>query len=54
MRVAAISTLTNLAAGMTDEELSHEQSLAVGAEAAKDLGRLLPTFLESLSPGAGG
>lgn len=50
MRVAAISTLTNLAAGMTGEELSHEQSLAVGAEAAKDLGRLLPAFLASLSP----
>jgi len=50
MRVAAISTLTNLAAGMTDKELSHEQSLAVGAEAAKDLGRLLPAFLTSLSP----
>jgi xanthosine phosphorylase len=54
MRVAAISTLTNLAAGMTDEELSHEQSLAVGAKAAKDLARLLPAFLESLSPGADG
>ncbi len=53
MRVAAISTLTNLAAGMTDEELSHAQSLAVGAEAAKDLGRLLPAFLASLSPEAG-
>ncbi|MDA0229546.1 MAG: purine-nucleoside phosphorylase [Proteobacteria bacterium] len=50
MRVAAISTLTNLAAGMTDEVLSHEQSLAVSAEAAKDLGRLLPAFLASLSP----
>ena len=50
MRVAAISTLTNLGAGMTDKELSHEQSLAVGAEAAKDLGRLLPAFLTSLSP----
>ena len=50
MRVAAISTLTNLAAGMTDKELSHEQSLAIGAEAAKDLGRLLPAFLTSLSP----
>ena len=50
MRVAAISPLTNLAAGMTDKELSHEQSLAVGAEAAKDLGRLLPAFLTSLSP----
>ena len=49
MRVAAISTLTNLAAGMTDKELSHEQSLAGGAEAAKDLGRLLPAFLTSLS-----
>ena len=54
MRVAAISTLTNLAAGMTDEELSHEQSLAVGAEAAKDLARLLPEFLASLSPETGG
>ena len=53
MRVAAISTITNLAAGMTDEELSHEQSLAVGAEAAKDLSRLLPAFLETLSPGTG-
>ncbi len=53
MRVAALSTLTNLAAGMTDEELSHEQSLAVGAEAAKDLRRLLPAFLESLSPETG-
>ena len=51
MRVAAISSLTNLAAGMTDEELSHEQSLAVGAEAAKDLRRLLPEFLSKLSPG---
>ncbi len=54
MRVAAISTLTNLAAGMTDEELSHEQSLAVGAEATKDLGRLLPAFLASLSPDTSG
>jgi inosine/guanosine/xanthosine phosphorylase family protein len=49
MRVAAISSITNLAAGMTDEELCHEQSLAVGAEAAKDLSRLLPAFLTGLS-----
>ncbi len=54
MRVAAISSLTNLAAGMTDEELSHEQSLAVGALVAKDLSRLLPEFLASLSPVAVG
>lgn len=53
MRVAAISSLTNLAAGMTDEELSHEQSLAVGAVAAKDLNRLLPEFLSGLSSEAG-
>ncbi|MBT3927017.1 MAG: purine-nucleoside phosphorylase [Rhodospirillaceae bacterium] len=52
MRVAAISSLTNLAAGMTDEELSHEQSLAVGALAAKDLSRLLPEFLSGLSSDA--
>ncbi len=53
MRVAAISSLTNLAAGMTDEELSHEQSLAVGAVAAKDLSRLLPEFLSGLSSESG-
>ncbi len=49
MRVAAISTITNLAAGMADEELSHDQSLTVGAEAAKDLNRLLLEFLSDLS-----
>jgi len=49
MRVAAISTITNLAAGMTDAELSHDQSLAVGAEAAKNLSRLLSEFLAGLS-----
>ncbi len=49
MRVAAISTITNLAAGMTDEELSHDQSLAVGAKAAKNLNRLLQEFLTGLS-----
>jgi len=53
MRVAAISTITNLAAGMTGEAISHEQSLAVGAEAAEDLSRLLPEFLAGLSPGVG-
>jgi len=54
MRVAAVSTLTNLAAGMADGELSHDQSLAVGAQATKELNRLLPAFLGSLSLGTDG
>lgn len=54
MRVAAVSTLTNLAAGMTDGELSHDQSLAIGTQATKELSRLLPAFLGTLSLRAGG
>ena len=49
MRVAAISIITNLAAGMTHEKLSHDQSLTIGAEAAKDLNNLLLEFLSGFS-----
>jgi inosine/guanosine/xanthosine phosphorylase family protein len=41
MRVAAVSVVTNLAAGMASEPLSHEQTLAASNRAAGDLARLL-------------
>ena len=46
MRVAAVSVLTNLAAGLSSEVLSHEQTLHYGRAAADDLTRLVLGFLE--------
>ena len=46
LRVAALSILTNLAAGMGGTPLSHRQTLDVAAAAAKDVRRLLKAFLE--------
>ena len=47
LRVAAISAIVNLAAGMTDQPLSHDQTLEAGAVAAKDLARLILGMLET-------
>ena len=41
LRVVAVSAITNLAEGMTDVPLSHEQTLRDGERAAGDLSRLL-------------
>jgi len=41
MRVAAVSCITNLAAGITGEKLNHEEVVAAGAQAADDFQRLL-------------
>jgi xanthosine phosphorylase len=49
LRVAAISAITNLAEGMGDIPLSHEQTLADAARAAEDLVRLLPAFIARLA-----
>jgi xanthosine phosphorylase len=48
MRVAAISAITNLAEGMQDEPLSHEQTLRDAARAASDLAPLITRFVEQL------
>ncbi|MDP6066851.1 MAG: purine-nucleoside phosphorylase [Alphaproteobacteria bacterium] len=48
LRVAAVSVLTNLAAGLGDEALSHEQTLKYAAEAARDMSALLLAFLRAL------
>ncbi len=45
LRVAAISTITNHAAGRTDSPLDHAEVLASGKHAASRLARLLAEFL---------
>ena len=45
LRVAAVSVITNLAEGMSDEALSHEQTLRAAQAGASDLARLLLEFI---------
>jgi xanthosine phosphorylase len=45
LRVAAVSVITNLAEGMSDEPLSHEQTLSAAQDGAGDLTRLLLDFI---------
>lgn len=49
LEIAAISNITNLAAGMTGAELSHEETKAVGKIGAKKLEKLIRAFLKELS-----
>jgi purine nucleotide phosphorylase len=46
LKVAALSLMTNYAAGLVPGELAHEQTLAVAAAAADKVRRVLRTFLE--------
>ncbi len=48
MKVAAVSLMTNYAAGLVPGALGHEQTIAVASAASGDLRRLLRAFLESL------
>lgn len=48
MRVAGVSTITNLAAGMTGEALSHAETLSEGAKAASKMAALLEKFVGHL------
>jgi xanthosine phosphorylase len=48
LRVAAVSAISNLAEGMQDEPLSHEQTLRDAARAASDLAPLITRFVENL------
>jgi xanthosine phosphorylase len=50
LRVAAVSVITNLAEGMSDEPISHEQTLRAAADGAGDLARLLLEFIRRLHP----
>jgi xanthosine phosphorylase len=49
LRVAAISAITNLAEGMGEESLSHEQTLRDADRAAGELTRLLLNFIPRCS-----
>ncbi|MDQ1849346.1 purine-nucleoside phosphorylase [Gemmobacter fulvus] len=45
LKVAAISTITNMAAGMSDEQISHEHTKAMAPLGAAKLERVLRAFL---------
>jgi purine-nucleoside phosphorylase len=52
LRVAAISTITNMAAGMSDEAISHEHTKAMAPLGAAKLERVLRRYLATAaSPG---
>jgi len=48
MEVLGVSLVTNLAAGMTGEPLSHEEVLAAGRAAAERMGTLLAQVLKAI------
>ncbi|MFT6558557.1 purine-nucleoside phosphorylase [Sneathiella sp.] len=48
LKVAAISNITNLVAGLSETKLSHEQTLECAKLAAADLEQLIIIFLETL------
>ncbi|QDC11363.1 purine-nucleoside phosphorylase [Oceanicola sp. D3] len=48
MKCAAISTITNMAAGMSDEAISHEHTKAMAPLGATKLEKILRAFLKSL------
>ena len=49
LKVVAVSVITNLAEGMSDVPLSHEQTLKYAAIGAKDLVKLILAFLENVA-----
>ncbi len=51
LKITAISAITNLAAGMTEQKLSHDVTLAGGKMAIESLKKLLLHFLERIHHG---
>jgi purine-nucleoside phosphorylase len=49
LRVAAVSTITNMAAGMSDEQISHAHTKAMAPLGAAKLERILRRYLQSLN-----
>jgi len=49
MRVCGISSITNYAAGMTGDELTHHETMEYGAIAAVNLEKLLRAFAEKVA-----
>ena len=48
--MVAVSAISNLAEGLSDVPLSHEQTLTDAGRAAGDLARLLEDFVGRLRP----
>lgn len=48
LRVAAISTITNMAQGMSDEKISHEHTKAMAPLGARKLDQILRRFLRNM------
>lgn len=49
MKVVGISSITNYAAGMTDDELTHKETMEYGAIAAVNLEKLLRAFVAKMA-----
>ena len=49
MRVCGVSSITNYAAGMTGDELTHHETMEYGAIAGQTLGALLKAFVQRLA-----
>lgn len=50
LRVAAVSVITNMAAGLSDEAISHEHTKAMAPLGAAKLQRILRRYLRGLAP----
>jgi purine-nucleoside phosphorylase len=48
LRVAAVSNMTNMAAGLSDEALSHEHTIAIAPQGAAKLEHVLRRFLRDM------
>jgi len=48
MTVVGVSSLTNFAAGITGEEINHEEVMEVGLETGETLAKLITGFIKSL------
>ncbi|EKD71330.1 MAG: Purine nucleoside phosphorylase I, inosine and guanosine-specific [uncultured bacterium] len=48
MRVACVTAITNAAAGMSEEKISHEGTLHFGEMSARKLTKLIPEFIKEI------
>ena len=49
LKVVALSAITNLAAGMSDEVISHEGTLHYAGKTAANMTKLICSFMDKLS-----
>jgi len=53
LKVACIAAITNQAAGFSDEKITHEGTLKFGELAARDLVKIIPSFLKNFNESVG-